>query len=330
MSSPYQRYLVEQPEREREAVRIFMENGIADEVLVPLGGLHSGFAWFILQVRKDRLRSSAIGDIDILAGRLDWAEPGEFERLYAEEEQLCAQRDRQSTEKLGRTVRCHPTNVELFTALKLAMKGDVKWPPATDQLVAIEAKCAYLSPKAKSISREYLKSTKTSKRKVGKVREQVRDLLESGFNRVALLDVIATPPASGLDGQVWLTAAAVADDSRRAMQKDLEKRLPQGSPAGHYVWSLGAVVGGDERMRGASSVMELGPARENPLLSNDPRVRARRCEVDENLGKLFASLTKPLKLRVVYLDCPECKRIHHLDDACSRSRAGHGDSSLCK
>lgn len=325
MSSPYQRYLVEQPERERASVRIFVENrGIADEVLVPLGGLHAGFAWFILQVRKDRLRSSAIGDIDILAGRLDWAEPGEFERLYAEEERLYADLDRLHTEKLGRKVCCHPSNVEFSTALKLARKGGIKWPPPTDRLVAIEAKCAYLSPKAKSISREYLKSTKTSDRRVRKMREQVKDLLESGFNRVALLDVIVTPPVAGLDGQAWLTAAAVADDSRRAMRQDLEKRLPSDSPGGHYVWSLGAVVGGDESRRGASSVIELRSAQENPLLSNDPRVRARRCEVDENLGKLFASLTKPLNLRVVFLDCPECRRIHHLDDACSRSRAGHG------
>jgi len=290
-------------------VRIFVENrGIADEVLVPLGGLYAGFAWFIMQVRKDRLRGSAIGDVDILAGRLDWAEVGEFERLY--------------TEQLKGKERWHPSNVAFLTALMLARKGGIKWPPSTDRLIAIEAKCAYLSPQAQSISREYLKSTKGSDQKVRKLREQVNDLLESGFDRVALLDVITTPPVSGIDGQAWLNAAAVADDSRRAMAPDLETRLPPDSAAGHYVWSLGAVVGGDESRRGSSSVIEIRPAQENPLLSNDPRVRGRRREVDENLRKLFASLPKPLNLRVIFLDCPECKQIHHLDSACLRPLAG--------
>ncbi len=323
MSSPHPRYLVDQPEREREAVRIFVENrGIADKVLVPLGALHAGLPWFILQVRKDRLRSSATGDVDILTGRLHWAEPGEFERLYAEEERLYAELERLCAEKLRGKGRWHPSNMWFSTALKLAQKGGIKWPPSTDRLIAIEAKCAYLSPQAPSISREHLKSTKTSDQKVRKMREQVNHLLESGFNRVALLDVITTPPVSGIDGQAWLNAAAVADSSTRAMGPDLKTRLLPDSPAGHYVWSLGAVVGGDESRRGSSSVIEMRPAQENPLLSNDPRVRERRREVDENLGKLFTSLPKPLNLRVIFLDCPECKQIHHLDSACLRPLAG--------
>jgi hypothetical protein len=43
-----------------------------------------------------------------------------------------------------------------------------------------------------------------------------------GFDRVALLDIIANPPVSGDDGQAWLIAADVAGRSSQAMAAELK------------------------------------------------------------------------------------------------------------
>jgi hypothetical protein len=59
-----------------------------------------------------------------------------------------------------------------------------------------------------------------------------------GFDRVALLDIIANPPVSGIDGQAWFTAFNVADLSMQAFLPDLKSRLPLNSPAGHFVWPI--------------------------------------------------------------------------------------------
>ncbi len=303
MTATSGRYLVEEPGRERKSVRILLDlTPIAEKILDPLG-LHAGFSWFILDVQKNRLRTSGQGDVDILAGRLEWANPGEFKRLLAEE--VKERKD------------WHPTQVEFLIAVRVAQAGGIKWPPSTDWLVALEAKCAYLDPEADSISPENLKSTKASVKKVRRMRGQIKGLLESGFDRVALLDVIANPPVFGPDGQAWLTVAAVADDSRAAMAHVLKKRLPVDSPAGPYVWSIGAVVGGDEGRRGSSSVTELRPAHDNPLLSEHSRVTERRRQVEESLGMLFASLPKPMNLRVIFSDCQACGQIHLDGRACS-------------
>jgi len=265
------------------------------------------FSWFILELRKDRLTNSAIGDVDLLAGRLEWTNPEQFEAL------------RQKEMKQARA-GTHPNNLAFLAALELASAGGIKWPPSTAWLAAVEAKCAYLNPQAPSISAENLKSTKGSVKKVAHMQEQLKSLLELGFNRVALLDVIANPPVSGPDGQAWLNAAAVAADSKRAMSRILERRLPLDSPAGHYVWSVGAVVGGHEGMRGSISIEELKVVRDNPLPSLDTQVSDRRHEVEKHLRNILTPLPKPLNLslRVVFTDCQACGQIHWERSGCSR------------
>jgi hypothetical protein len=273
----------------------------AGTLLGPLG-LDAEFAWFLVDVKKNRLQSSARGDVDILAGRLEWANPEDFKTLLEKE--------------MKAKEVWHPSQIAFLTAITLASTGGIKWPPPTDWLVAIEAKCGYLSPEADSVSPANFKSLKASPQKVRRVRVQVKKLLKLGFDRVALLDVIANPPVSGPGGQAWLTAADLADCSRQAVWPVLEERLPPASPAGHYVWSIGAVVGGDEGRRGAGSPVELRAARDNPLLSRDSQVREHRREVEENLGKLLARLPKPLNLRVIFSDCPVCGQIHPDGNTC--------------
>lgn len=161
--------------------------------------------------------------------------------------------------------------------------------------------------------------------KAGKVRHtraQVQDLLDLDFDRVALLDVIANPPVSGPDGQAWIVAGDLADRARRAIAPLMKERLPVHSPVGHYVWSIGAVAGGDEGKRGAGFPVELRAAGENLSLSKDLMVRRRRVEVEENLRKMFEELPKPLNLRVIFVDCPGCGKIHDVDASRASSREG--------
>ncbi len=296
------RYLVEEPKREREAVRILLDlRWILGRMLGPLG-LHAGFSWFMLGIGKNRLCDFAEGDVDILAGKLEWAEPNEFEAVLASE--------------LKGKADWHPSNVEFLAALKCAASGGIKWPPSTSWLVAIEAKCAYLHPQADRIALESFKSTKASPQKVRHVQAQVQNLMDMGFDRVALLDIIANPPVSGADGQAWLVAADLADQSMRTFSATLKRRLSLESAAGHYVWSIGAVTGGDEGRRGAGSPTEFRPARDNPFLSN-PEVRARREQVEQRLREVFMRLPRPLNLRVIASECELCRQVHFESTACT-------------
>jgi hypothetical protein len=102
----------------------------------------------------------------------------------------------------------------------------------------------------------------------------------------------------------------------RALSATLKRRLSPESAAGHYVWSIGAVAGGDESRRGAGSPTEFRAARDNPLLSN-PGVRARRKEVEQRLRELFMRLPKPLKLRVIASECKLCGQVHFESAACT-------------
>jgi hypothetical protein len=297
-----QKYLVEDPKREREAIRKLLDLKWFAHEIFGLLGLDVGFSWFLLDVKKDKLCTFAKGDIDILAGRLEWEAPKEFEDLL-------------NYEFKGKE-NWHPSNVVLLAAVKYAATGGIKWPPSTDWLVAVEAKCAYLSPQADRIALEHFKSTKTSAQAIRHTRAQVKDLVRLGFDRVALLDIIANPPVSGPDGQAWLAAADLADRSMRTVSQILERRLSQDSVAGHYLWSIGAVAGGDEGRRGAGSPVELKRARDNPFLS-DSGARERREEGQQNLRTQFATLPKPLHLRTIFSDCGLCGRVHLEGAACT-------------
>ncbi len=300
MNSGPRSYLVEDPSRERSAVRILIELPFMAESVVGQLGLEAGFSWFLLDINKNRLHKDGCGDVDILAGRLEWNDPEEFRTLLHKERM----------DKAG----WHPSQIAFITAITLASRGGLKWPPPTNWLVGIEAKCGYLDPEANSVSSENFKSMKAGK--VQHIRAQVQDLVGLGFERVALLDVVANPPVSGHDGQAWFDAADLAEQSRRASSRLIENRLASDSPAGHYVWSIGAVAGGHEGHRGAGRPVELKAAHENLLLSKDPSIKRRRAELEENLRKIFERLPKPLNLRVIYEDCGSCGRIHLFDSPC--------------
>lgn len=261
------------------------------------------FCWHLLRLKKQRLQSSSEGDIDLLMGTLEWNDRAEVLARFEEEKKSKS--------------HWHPSQVARLTAAICAEQGGIKWPPSTNHLVAIEAKCAYLSPQATDISRQNLKSTKTSKSRVAHTRAQILSLLRMGLDRVFLLDVIANPPVSGQDGQAWFLALEVATLAREAFSKDLQHRLPVKSPAGHYVWSVGSVVGGDETRRGAGSPLELRRGGPNPLLVGNSEVQSVRNEVNKNLLNGFNKLPAPRSLYAVFLDCDKCGEIHSDRDLCN-------------
>lgn len=178
-----------------------------------------------------------------------------------------------------------------------------------DHLVAIEAKCAYQDPEADEFSTKSLKSAKVSAAKVRKTQRQVNELLGMGFDWVVLLDIIANPPASGSGIEAWLRAAQMADQSRQAMSPYLGKRLWSQSPAGHWVWSAGAVLGKPESSSGAGRPLKYREAVRNPALGTS-KGRIGRAELNSNLRKEFEGLPAPRTLQAVFDDCPMCGRIH--------------------
>lgn len=301
-NTPTRRYLVEEPEREHMALQTLVTLSFMAEKILGSSQLNACFSWFILRLKKRRLKPSFDGDIDLLAGPLTWNDSREASVKFEEQRRLHPD--------------WHPSQIESLTARMLAESGAIKWPPSTNKLLAIEAKCAYLSPRAQRVIREELKSTKTSRSKLAHTRAQIMSLLNLGFDRVILLDMIANPPMSGNgDGQPWIAAATLADMSRRAMLPDLKNRLPSNSPAGHFVWSIGSVAGGDESQRGAGVPIEIRAAVQNPFLERTD-IQENRATIEDNLSKELQRLPQPRNLSVLFQDCINCGQIHSVADVC--------------
>ncbi len=296
-------YLVEIPEKEHEAIRRLLELMPISGGLFESLGLDPLFSWYLIEVRTDFHLGMLPTDVDILAGRLNWKDTGAFQSSLEEE------------------IKCNPNthpsiNINI-AALKLAESGGIKWPPLTDYLIGIEAKCAYLNPDADKITEDAIKSKKSSKEKVYGIQKQVEKLLSFGFDKVALLDMIANPPASGIDGQAWITASSISTSSKDAMSRILKQRLPEDSLAGHWVWSIGSIIGGDETKRGAGAPIELQKASENKFLQAGEEVDSNRKKMEIALNKIFGKLSPPYNFPVIFVDCRTCRTIHRLGDICN-------------
>lgn len=281
--------------REPEAVeRLISLSFLSQGLLVPLG-IDAEFSWFLLRVRTDRLVKALQGDVDILADQLNWSRPGEFVSLLAEE--------------VKREPEAHPDWHQRIAAVRLAQSGGIRWPPSTEHLVGIEAKLGYLD---RLTGR--LKSTKSSRQKRGRIHLEVDKLVGMGLDHVALLDIIANPPAggNGQDGQAWLEALRIAECSQENLEVVLADRLPPDSVAGHWVWSAGAVMGGNELQRGAGAPVQLRPPKVNSML-RDRIVQGNRNEVERNLRDLLARMPAPTSFPVILVDCRSCGTIHDVE-----------------
>ena len=116
-------YLVDLDDREHEAVeRLVSLPSIGEHFLWSLG-LASGFSWYLLRTRADRLVESIAGDVDLLAGRLEWSDPARFRAMTILEAQSHPE--------------AHPSWHELFAAWRRAADGGIRWPPSLRHLVGV-------------------------------------------------------------------------------------------------------------------------------------------------------------------------------------------------
>jgi hypothetical protein len=196
----------------------------------------------------------------------------------------------------------HPSWHEFLAAKKISEGGGILWPPTAEYVVGVEVKCAYFSDR--------LHSTKGSKSHVKGIRKQVSRLERMGVDRAALLDVIANPQSGGVNANAWLEAAGRAQHSLCEMTKTLEGRLAPESAAAHLVWSVGAVIGGDESIRGAGIPNVLRPGRMNPgLTKGDGEVLANRKTLLDGISELLRALPQPTFFPAVFAACRSCKTI---------------------
>lgn len=299
-------YLVESKACEHAALRrLYYLTGMMNSMFESFK-LAPYYSWFLLEMDMGDLVPTFQGDVDILMGELRAADPEAFKRRFEEWQAELPP-------------PAHPTQIYRLAAMDIAEQGGIQWPPKMDYLVGVEAKCSFLHPEANEITVKTVRSKKSSPKKVKKIREQVQRLLDMGFNKVALLDLIANPPASGINSQAWVNASGIAAASEKVMSPILKGRLPDDSLAGHWSCSIGAVAGGDETMRGAGGSVKYREPQENVLLEGSD-VHTRRQELEKNLSALLGSLPQPRDLPVLFINCKVCRKIHrsYLNDECNK------------
>jgi hypothetical protein len=192
----------------------------------------------------------------------------------------------------------------------LAGEGELVWPAQPDYLAGIEVKCSRLSidvnPLTTRVSIDDMKSTKASPQKTRKIRLEIEKLISLGCDRVALLDLIANPPADGINMGAWHNASVIALKTESAMADVLSNRLPPDCTAGHWVYSVGAVAGGDETVRGSGLPQQYRETQ--PIV---PIRDAHRNELNGAITDILSRVSPPYFLPAVYMNCRVCKRIHH-------------------
>jgi hypothetical protein len=81
-------------------------------------------------------------------------------------------------------------------------------------------------------------------------------------------------------------------------------------PVGHFAWAIGSVEGGDETIRGASTLAVLSDAKANPFREQRNRV------LEERLLQILSNLPRPSTWPFILKDCRSCDRIHVADGPC--------------
>ncbi len=290
-------YIVEidSQERESEAVHHLLGLPCNEDLLRALG--LGPLSWIVVDAEKSRLTPTIKGDVDILGGNLDFEDWAQVENAYAE---MKAE---------------HPDwPPQLQTQLahkKVAEAGGLVWPPQPSYVVGAEVKCAYFT--------DCIKAGKSSKQK--HIRNQIVGLEKMGLNKFALVDVVGTRPSDAEAG-AWLGALGQAQQARAAMDEILRARLPEQSAAGHLVWPVGSVAGGDEGIRGAGGLRLLRELQANPsLAANDLKTMENRKALLANIPRMLDGLPRPRYFPVIFVDCRKCRKVHYLEDpACVRNR----------
>ncbi len=278
-------HIIHQDSKERESVatqRLLATMPLRERVFVDLGP----FSWFVMELRFSTLGLQDDGEIDIVGGLLALTDRAAYQAIYEEE--------------ASRWPGAHPRVVDWMATKRFVDNGGIAWPPRTDLLVGIEVKCAYEKDGE-------IKSKKDSPEKLRDLHKQLQRDLDLGLDYVGLLDIIANEPASGDGSDAWWHASNKSFASFQLMRPTLDQRIPGDLPVGHWVWSVGAVHGGDEMMRGAG-----GPRQLRQLVRN-PRT-PQRTRVEELLNRLLSTLPRPRTWPVLLKDCRTCGKLHQFHE----------------
>jgi hypothetical protein len=274
-------HIIHQDSRERESVathRLLATMPLRERVFGELGA----FSWFIMELRFSTLGLEGDGEIDILGGRLAPTDHAAYRVMYEEEAR--------------RLPSAPPQFVDWMATKRYVEEGGIAWPPRTDFLIGVEVKCAYEKDGE-------IKSKKDSPEKLRDLHKQLRRDLDLGLDYVGLLDILANEPATGDGSDAWWHATSKSFESFQKMRPTLDQRLPSDLPVGHWAWSVGAVIGGDETMRGAGGPRQLREAVHNERTP-------QRARVDELLAQLLTNLPRPRTWPVLLKDCRNCGALH--------------------
>lgn len=297
-------YLIENNECERTYLANLGWSWSALEPVLRSLDIHPHCCWALVEVEMDDLASSMKGDVDLLIGRVAFKNPQRFEERLKEH--------LTSLDSLPPNALIQFMAADNLVADLLTGEGELIWPPKPDYLVGIEVKCSSLSvdvnPLTTPIGVDDMKSTKASPQKARKIRLQIEKLMSLGCDRVALMDLIANPPADGINMGAWHNASVIALRTEDAMQPVLANRLPPDSAAAHWVYSVGAVAGGDETVRGSGLPQQY---REAQPIDHSTMSGAQRTKLSGAIFDILSKVSPPYFLPAVYLNCRLCKRIHH-------------------
>lgn len=285
--------------RESESIWHLLASPMHREYLLGSMGLGS-LCWIVMEMNNTHLVPSILGEVDILAGPLEFRDRDGFDRLLT---RIRAERP-----------DWNPSLLEYLAAKEIAEAGGIVWPPAPAYVVGIEVKCAYFSDR--------LHSAKDSKRHVHGIRKQVDRLANMGVDRVGLLDVIANPPSAGLKSNAWFEAACRAQDSLKEMEEIIKARLPEDTATAQFVWSVGSVAGGDESMRGAGAPRIVRRRSANPAISNpSAEVASNRKFLLVGVGRTLGRLSQPSFFPAIFAGCCGCNQICRFGASCDCAAA---------
>jgi hypothetical protein len=308
-------YLVENTECERSFLRRLWGFWSSFDPILQALGFNPHCCWALIEIDMPDLVPSVKGDVDILVGHISFKDQKQYEAILRE------QIESRKTARPNALIQF--MNLYNVAADLVAMNGGIAWPPRTDYLAGIEVKCSRFNKNADpfkaSLDESDMRSTKSSWQKVEKIRLEVGKLEKLGFDQVALLDLIANPPADGTNLNAWAVASAIADRTERVMERILNNRLPSDSIAGHWVYSLGAVAGGDELMRGSGYPNQYRAPQKNIFLVGSD-TESRRLMMERSLKSLMEALPIPVGLPALFIKCRKCRSIHPcaINDACSQ------------
>ncbi|MCZ6692039.1 MAG: hypothetical protein O7H41_20830 [Planctomycetota bacterium] len=238
-----------------------------------------GIPWWcgINLARADLFQEGMDGDVDIMAGPLQWDLTEEEWR-----ERIDAQARRCSLT----TAR---SNVIDYAVLRAAAEGKIKWPPDLGFLVACEVKASRFQPED-----GIWRSTHTGEGI--RVKGQLQLLLDRGIDNVAFLHLGATKPKEGPAINPYLQAAGDAADAEDQFPRVYN---PPSLPlSGYFTSTLGAVDFALENESGAGGVIRvLQDCRPNPV-----GPQPWRAKLSEHLTKL----PQPTVPCFFILPCPRC------------------------